>query len=112
MFEDGYRVSDIAKKLDRGLAGTRFKLVKLRNEGHRINRRRTVRENTDMLRKARGLRLGNISNALFSDGDGNVSREAVDWIVNYTIKHGYPTMAEALVDIALEQYFQEIGDER
>jgi transposase-like protein len=110
MFEDGYRVSDIAKKLGRGLAGTRFKLVKLRNEGQRVNRRRTVRANADMLRKARGIKLGNISNALFSDGDGNVSRDAVDWIVNYTIKHGYPTVAEALVDIALEQYFQEIGD--
>ena len=112
MFEDGYRVSDIAKKLGRGLAGTRFKLVKLRDEGHRVNRRRTVRENTDMLRKARGIKLGNISNALFSDGDGNVSRDAADWIVNYTIKHGYPTLAEALVDIALEQYFQETADGR
>ena len=107
MFSDGFKTSEIAERLGRGLAGTRFKLVKLRDEGYRIDRRRTVRENTDVLRKAKGIKLGRISAALFSDQDTNVSREAVDWIVNYAVSNGYPTLAEALVDIALEQYFQE-----
>ena len=112
MFEDGFKTSEIAEKLGRGLAGTRFKLVKLRQEGHRIDRRRTIRENTEVLRKAKGIKLGRISTALFSEQDTNVSREAVDWIMNYAVSNGYPTLAEALVDIALEQYFQEMGDER
>ena len=107
MFEDGFKTSEIAERLGRGLAGTRFKLVKLRQEGHRIDRRRTIRENTEVLRKAKGIKLGRISTALFSDQDTNVSREAVDWIVNYAVSNSYPTLAEALVDIALEQYFQE-----
>ena len=110
MFSDGYKVSQIAEHLGRGVAGTRFKLVKLRDEGYRIDRRRTVRENTDVLRKARGIKLGRISAALFSDQDTNVSREAVDWIVNYAVSNGYPTLAEALVDMALEQYFQETAN--
>lgn len=110
MFNDRYKVSQIAEHLGRGLAGTRFKLVKLREEGHRIDRRRTVRENADVLRKAKGIKLGRISTALFSDQDTNVSRDAVDWIVNYAVSNGYPTLAEALVDIALEQYFQEMAD--
>lgn len=110
MFEDGFKTSEIAEQLGRGLAGTRFKLVKLRAEGHRIDRRRTVRGNTDVLRKARGIKLGRISAALFDENDSNVSRDAVDWIVNYAVSNGYPTLAEALVDIALEQYFQEMGD--
>ena len=110
MFEDGFKTSEIAEKLGRGLGGTRFKLVKLRQEGHRIDRRRTIRENTGVLRKAKGIKLGRISTALFSDQDTNVSREAVDWIVNYAVSNGYPTLAEALVDMALEQYFQEMGN--
>jgi len=110
MFEDGFKTSEIAEKLGRGVAGTRFKLVKLRQEGHRIDRRRTIRENAEVLRKAKGIKLGRISTVLFSDQDTNVSREAVDWIVNYTVSNGYPTLAEALVDIALEQYFQEMAD--
>ena len=110
MFEDGFKTSEIAEKLGRGLAGTRFKLVKLRQEGHRIDRRRTIRENTEVLRKAKGIKLGRISTALFSDQDTNVSREAVDWIMNYAVSNGYPTLAEALVDIALEQYFQETAN--
>lgn len=111
MFEDGFKTSEIAKHLGRGVAGTRFKLVKLRQEGHRIDRRRTIRENTEVLRKAKGIKLGRISTALFSDQDTNVSREAVDWIVSYAIKNRYPTLAEALVDIALEQYFQEMEND-
>ena len=112
MYIDGYKVYQIAEHLGRGLAATRFKLVKLRAEGHRIDRRRTIRGNVDVLRKARGIKLGRISTALFSDQDANVSREAVDWIVSYAIKNRYPTLAEALVDMALEQYFQEMADER
>ena len=107
MFGDGFKTSEIAEHLGRGLAGTRFKLVKLRQEGHRIDRRRTIRENAEVLRKAKGIKLGRISTSLFSDQDTNVSREAVDWIVNYAVSNGYPTLAECLVDIALEQYFQE-----
>ena len=110
MYTDGYKVSEIAEHLGRGLAGTRFKLVKLRQEGHRIDRRRTIRENTEVLRKAKGIKLGRISTSLFSDQDTNVSREAVDWIVNYAVSNGYPTLAECLVDIALEQYFQETAN--
>lgn len=110
MYTDRYKVSQIAEHLGRGLAGTRFKLVKLREEGYRIDRRRTVRENAEVLRKAKGIKLGRISAALFSDQDTNVSREAVDWIINYAVSNGYPTLAEALVDIALEQYFQEMAD--
>ena len=110
MFEDGCKVSEIAEKLGRGVAAARFKLVKLRQEGHRIDRRRTVRENAEVLRKSRGIKLGRISAALFSDQDTNVSREAVDWIVSYAIKNRYQTLAECLVDIALEQYFQEMAD--
>ena len=110
MYSDGFKTSEIAEHLGRGLAGTRFKLVKLRQEGHRIDRRRTIRENTEVLRKAKGIKLGRISTALFSDQDTNVSREAVDWIVSYAIKNRYPTLAECLVDIALEQYFQEMAD--
>ena len=111
MYTDGYKVSQIAEHLGRGLAGTRFKLVKLRAEGHRIDRRRTIRGNTDVLRKARGIKLGRISTALFDENDSNVSREAVDWIVSYAIKNRYPTLAEGLVDIALEQYFQEMEND-
>lgn len=111
MFEDGFKTSEIAEQLGRGLAGTRFKLVKLRQEGHRIDRRRTIRENTEVLRKAKGIKLGRISTALFSEQDTNVSREAVDWIMNYAVSNGYPTLAEALVDIALEQYFQEMEND-
>ena len=110
MFEDGFKTSEIADRLGRGVAGTRFKLVKLRAEGHRIDRRRTIRENTEVLRKSKGIKLGRISTVLFSDQDTNVSREAVDWIVNYAVSNRYPTLAEALVDIALEQYFQEMAD--
>ena len=110
MFGDGYKVSLIAEHLGRGLAATRWMLVKLRNKGHRIDRRRTVRENSNVLRKSKGINLGRISAALFSDQDTNVSREAADWIVNYAVSNGYPTLAEALVDIALEQYFQEMKD--
>ena len=110
MYSDGYKVYQIAEHLGRGLAATRFKLVKLRAEGHRIDRRRTIRGNVDVLRKARGIKLGRISAALFSDQDTNVSREAVDWIVSYAIKNRYPTLAEALVDMALEQYFQEMAN--
>ena len=110
MYSDGYKVSQIAEQLGRGLAGTRFKLVKLRQEGHRIDRRRTIRGNTDVLRKARGIKLGRISTALFDENDSNVSREAVDWIINYAVSNGYPTLAEALVDMALEQYFQETAN--
>lgn len=112
MYEDGFKTSEIAERLGRGLAGTRFKLVKLRQEGHRIDRRRTIRENAGVLRKSKGIKLGRISAALFSDQDTNVSREAIDWIVNYAISNRYPTLAEALVDLALEQYFQETVDER
>ena len=110
MFGDGFKTSEIAEHLGRGLAGTRFKLVKLRQEGHRIDRRRTIRENTEVMRKAKGIKLGRISTSLFSDQDTNVSREAVDWIVNYAVSNGYPTLAECLVDIALEQYFQETAN--
>ena len=110
LFEDGHKVSDIADRLGRGLAATRWMLVKLRNKGHRIDRRRTVRENSNVLRKSKGINLGRISAALFSDQDTNVSREAADWIINYAISNGYPTLAEALVDMALEQYFQEMKD--
>ena len=110
MFEDGYKVSDIAEKLGRGVAAARFKLVKMRQEGHRIDRRRTIKANAEVLRKSRGINLGRISAALFSDQDTNVSREAVDWLVSYAIKNRYQTLAECLVDIALEQYFQEMAD--
>ena len=110
MFGDGFKTSEIAEHLGRGLAGTRFKLVKLRQEGQRIDRRRTIRENAEVLRKSTGIKLGRISTALFSDQDTNVSREAVDWIMNYAVSNGYPTLAECLVDIALEQYFQETAN--
>ena len=111
MFEEGHKVSEIAEHLGRGVAATRFKLVKLREEGYRIDRRRTIRGNVDVLRKARGIKLGRISTALFSSQDTSVSREAVDWIVSYAIKNRYPTLAEALVDMALEQYFQEMEND-
>ena len=110
LFEEGHKLYEIAQHLGRGLAATRFKLVKLREQGHRIDRRRTIRGNVDVLRKARGIKLGRISTALFDENDSNVSRDAVDWIVNYAVSNGYPTLAEALVDMALEQYFQEMAD--
>ena len=112
MFNDRYKVSEIAERLGRGLAATRWMLVKLRKKGHRIDRRRTVRENAEVLRKSTGIKMGRISSALFSDQDTNVSREAVDWIVSYAIKNRYPTLAECLVDMALEQYFQEMENVR
>ena len=112
MFEDGISTKKISEVLGRGWPATRTKLTLLREEGHKIKRRRlNHRQKAQNARKHYGVNIGHISLCLFDDA-ANVTDEAADWIVQKTSTMGYKSVAEYLVDIALEQYYEETADGR
>jgi transposase len=112
MFEDGFSTKKIAEVIGRGWPATRTKLTLLREEGFNIRRRRlTHRQKAQNARKYYGVNIGHISLALFDDA-ANVTEDAADWIVQKTAAMGYKSVAEYLVDIALEQYYEETADGR
>jgi hypothetical protein len=98
--------------LGRGWPATRTKLTLLREEGYKIKRRRlNHRQKAQNARKHHGVNIGHISLALFDDA-ANVTEDAADWIVQKTAAMGYKSVAEYLIDIALEQYYEETADGR
>ena len=110
MFEDGFSTKKISEVLGRGWPATRTKLTLLREEGYKIKRRRlNHRQKAQNARKHHGVNIGHISLALFDDA-ANVTEDAADWIVQKTAAMGYKSVAEYLVDIALEQYYEETAD--
>ena len=112
MFEDGVSTKKISEILGRGWPATRTKLTLLREEGYKIKRRRlNHRQKAQNARKHHGVNIGHISLALFDDA-ANVTEDAADWIVQKTAAMGYKSVAEYLVDIALEQYYEETADGR
>ena len=112
MFEDGFSTKKIAEVLGRGWPATRTKLTLLREEGFDIRRRRlNHRQKAQNARKHYGVNIGHISLCLFDDA-ANVTDEAANWIVQKTSAMGYKSVAEYLVDIALEQYYEETADGR
>jgi transposase len=112
MFEDGFSTKKIAEVIGRGWPATRTKLTLLREEGYKIKRRRqTHRQKAQNARKYYAVNIGHISLALFDDA-ANVTEDAADWIVQKTAAMGYKSVAEYLVDIALEQYYEETADGR
>lgn len=112
MFEDGFSTQKISEVLGRGWPATRTKLTLLREEGFDIRRRRlNHRQKAQNARKHYGVNIGHISLCLFDDA-ANVTDEAANWIVQKTSAMGYKSVAEYLVDIALEQYYEETADGR
>ena len=112
MFEDGFSTKKIAEVIGRGWPATRTKLTLLREEGYKIKRRRqTHRQKAQNARKHFGINIGHISLCLFDDA-ANVTEEAANWIVQKTSAMGYKSVAEYLVDIALEQYYEETANGR
>jgi transposase len=112
MFEDGFSTKKISEVLGRGWPATRTKLTLLREEGFDIRRRRlNHRQKAQNARKHYGVNIGHISLCLFDDA-ANVTDEAANWIVQKTSAMGYKSVAEYLVDIALEQYYEETANER
>jgi transposase len=110
MFEDGFSTKKIAEVIGRGWPATRTKLTLLREEGFDIRRRRlNYRQKAQNARRYYGVNIGHISLALFDDA-ANVTEDAADWIVQKTAAMGYKSVAEYLVDIALEQYYEETAD--
>jgi transposase len=112
MFEDGISTKKISEVLGRGWPATRTKLTLLREEGYKIKRRRlNHRQKAQNARKHHGVNIGHISLCLFDDA-ANVTEDAADWIVQKTAAMGYKSVAEYLIDIALEQYYEETADGR
>jgi transposase len=112
MFEDGISTKKISEILGRGWPATRTKLTLLREEGYKIKRRRlNHRQKAQNARKHYGVNIGHISLCLFDDA-ANVTEDAADWIVKKASDMGYKSVAEYLIDIALEQYYEETADER
>ena len=110
MYEDGFSTKKISEVLGRGWPATRTKITLLREEGVQIRRRRlNHRQKAQNARKHYGVNIGHISLCLFDDA-ANVTEEAADWVVKKASDMGYKSVAEYLVDIALEQYFQEMAD--
>jgi transposase len=112
LFEQGFSTKKIAEVLGRGWPATRTKLTLLREEGIEIKRRRlNHRQKAQNARKHYGVNIGHISLCLFDDA-ANVTEDAADWIVKKASDMGYKSVAEYLVDIALEQYYEETANER
>ena len=112
MYEDGISTKRISEYLGRGWPATRTKITLLREEGVQIKRRRlNYKQKAQNARKHYGVNIGHISLALFDDA-ANVTEEAADWIVQKTAAMGYKSVAEYLVDIALEQYYEETANGR
>lgn len=112
MYEDGISTKKISEYLGRGWPATRTKITLLREEGVQIRRRRlNYRQKAQNARKHYGVNIGHISLCLFDDA-ANVTEDAADWVVKKTSEMGYKSVAEYLVDIALEQYYEEMADGR
>lgn len=112
MFEDGFSTKKISEVLGRGWPATRTKLTLLREEGVEIKRRRlNHRQKAQNARKYFGINIGHISLCLFDDA-ANVTDEAADWIVQQASKSGCKSVAEWLVELALDAYYEETANGR
>ena len=110
MFEDGVSTKKISEILGRGWPATRTKLTLLREEGVEIKRRRlNHRQKAQNARKHFGINIGHISLCLFDDA-ANVTDQAADWIVQQASKSGCKSVAEWLVELALDAYYEENKD--
>ena len=106
MFEQGFSTKKIAEVIGRGWPATRTKLTLLREEGVEIKRRRlNHRQKAQNARKHFGINIGHISLCLFDDA-ANVTDQAADWIVQQASDTGCKSVAEYLVELALDKYFE------
>jgi len=110
MFEDGFSTKKIAEVIGRGWPATRTKLTLLREEGVEIKRRRlSHRQKAQSARKYYAINIGHISLCLFDDA-ANVTEQAADWIVRQASETGCKSVAEYLVELALDKYFEANND--
>lgn len=110
MFEQGISTKRIAEELGRGWPATRTKITLLRAEGVEImRRRRHHRQKAHNARRKHGINIGHISLCLFNE-NSNVTEEAADWIVESAAKAGCESVAEWLVELALDEYYEERSD--
>lgn len=110
MFEDGIAVAEIAERLGRTAGATRYKIARLREAGHHIERRRRTIQSGQDLRNISGIKVGSLSHALFAENVA--SRKAITWIADKISREGYASLAEFLVDLAIDQYFEEEDQKR
>jgi transposase len=111
MYEDGASTKQIGQKLGRNPNSIAGKIVRMRDAGVEFkNRKRTKDGRTlNALIKKYGIRFGTLSEHLSSD-DSTLSSDAVEWICAQALNGGYDSIAEFLVDCALENYFEETSD--
>lgn len=109
MYNQGASGRRVAEALGRSYGATRIKIGKLREEGYKIEQRRV-----NHCTKARaatsthGVAIGQISTHLFAQGS-NVTDEAVAWIMRQAAALGCASVAEYLVELALDEYFKEMN---
>lgn len=109
MYQDGASTREIGQKLGRAANSIAGKIVRMRDAGVQFkNRKRTKDGRTlNALIKKYGIRFGTLSEHL-SSPDSTLSHDAIEWICAQALNGGYGSIAEFLVDCAMENYFEEM----
>lgn len=112
MAKNGYRYEAIAKHMNRKMGSILNLIYRMRAKGENIPYRRNLKrfgqqESTTLGKRAAeklGVKLGYMSNAINSE---NISDDVRFWILNETSKNKFETVADFLVDLAVDVYFLE-----
>jgi transposase len=109
MYQAGASTRDIANKLGRAPSSIGGKIVRMRDAGVDFGARKKTKDGRTMnaLVKKYGIRFGTLSEHL-SSPDSTLSTDAIEWICAQALNGGYGSIAEFLVDCAMENYFEEI----
>lgn len=108
MYEDGATTKEIARKLGRAANSIAGKIVRMRDAGVDFKKRKRTKDGRSLnaLSKKYGIRFGTMSEYLVHE-DSTLSRETVEWIFAKSVNGGYSSIAEFLIDCAVEDYFEE-----
>ena len=112
MAKNGYRYEAIAEHMGRSLGSILNLIYRMRARGEAIPYRRNLKrfgrqETTTLGKRAAeklGVKLGYVSAAINAE---NIGDDVRFWILNETSKNKFDTVADFLIDMAVDVYFLE-----
>lgn len=113
MAKNGYRYEAIAAHMNRSLGSILNLIYRMRAQGEKIPYRRNLKrfgrqETTTLGKRAAeklGVKLGYVSAAINAE---NIGDDVRFWILNETSKNKFDTVADFLIDLAVDVYFLEM----
>jgi hypothetical protein len=112
MAKNGYRYEAIAEHINRSLGSILNLIYRMRAQGEAIPYRRNLKrfgqqKSTTLGKRAAeklGVKLGYVSAAINAE---NIGDDVRFWILNETSKNKFDTVADFLIDMAVDVYFLE-----